>query len=199
MEASNSPAISCRIGNSSLRQLREQSGTFSGQIQENTWRARLVGEPTEPRWGHGLIEIGADGLPVALIWGMVGDFLVHGPTKHKCFQVFSEFMNHTVGLGFICQKAKTSPPDQVQKFCGMMYDSVEVPCVRIMEAKVSHSLATINFSICQSRKGELSRLTLAVTTGLLQSLVDGTPQRTGQTYLNLRELYNELHGLELWD
>jgi hypothetical protein len=65
-----------------------------------------------------------------------------------------------------------------------------------MEAKVSRSLATIDFSIRQSRKGELSRLTLAVMTGLLQSLVDGTPQRTGQTYL--RELYNELHGLELW-
>jgi hypothetical protein len=38
---------------------------------------------------------------------------------------------------------------------------------------------------------ELSRLTLAVVTGLLQSLVEATPQRIGQTYL--RRLYDCIH------
>ena len=40
----------------------------------------------------------------------------------------------------------------------------------------------------------LLRLTLAVVTGLLQSLVEATPQRIGQTFL--RRLYNRLHLLE---
>jgi hypothetical protein len=196
MGAANSPAIACRIGNSSLRQLRENSTTYSGEIRENTWRAQLNGERIEPRWGHGRVEIGSDGVPIALVWGMVDDFLIHAPTKHKCFKAFSEFMDHTVRLGFICQKAKTSPPAQEQKFCGMLYDTNKVPCVRVVQSKVSRSTATIKYTIRQSLRGDLSRLTLAVTTGLLQSLVDATPQRIGQTYL--RELYNELHDLDMW-
>jgi hypothetical protein len=40
---------------------------------------------------------------------------------------------------------------------------------------------------------EVSRLTLAVVTGLLQSMVDATPQRIGQTFL--RRLYDRLHML----
>jgi hypothetical protein len=196
MGAANSPAIACRIGNSSLRQLRENSDTFSGEIRENTWRAQLDGEKIEPRWGHGRVEIGPDGLPIALVWGMVDDFLIHAPTKGKCFKAFSEFMDHTVRLGFICQKAKTSPPAQEQKFCGMLYDTNKVPCIRVIKSKVSRSTATINYAIRESQRGNLSRLTLAVTTGLLQSLVDATPQRIGQTYL--RELYNEVHELDMW-
>jgi hypothetical protein len=35
-----------------------------------------------------------------------------------------------------------------------------------------------------------------VATGLLQSLVDATPQRLGQTYL--QELYNDLHDREMY-
>jgi hypothetical protein len=41
---------------------------------------------------------------------------------------------------------------------------------------------------------DLSGLTLAVVTGLLQSLVEATPQRIGQTYL--RRLYDRLHMLD---
>ena len=41
---------------------------------------------------------------------------------------------------------------------------------------------------------ELSRLTLVVVTGLLQSMVDATPQQIGQTFL--RRLYDHLHQLE---
>ena len=196
MGASNSPAIACRLGNSSLRQLRDNSDTFSGEIRENTWRAQLSGTKINPRWGHGRVEIGTDKLPVALAWGMVDDFLIHAPTKPKCFKAFTEFMDHSVRLGFICQKAKTSPPAQVQKFCGLLYDTTKVPCVRVMKSKVSRSTATIKYAARQSLRGNLSRLTLAVTTGLLQSLVDATPQRMGQTYL--RELYNELHELDAW-
>jgi hypothetical protein len=41
---------------------------------------------------------------------------------------------------------------------------------------------------------EISRLTLAVVTGLLQSLVDATPQHIGQTYL--RCLYDRIHTMD---
>jgi hypothetical protein len=36
-----------------------------------------------------------------------------------------------------------------------------------------------------STAAKLSRLTLAVVTGLLQSLVEATPQHIGQTYLHM--------------
>jgi hypothetical protein len=193
MGSANSPAIACRIGNSCLRQLRERSSIFRGKATENTWRAALAGESVDAKQGYGRVEIGEDGLPVAQIWGMVDDFLVHAPTKKKCYQAFSAFMDHTVRLGLICQKVKTSPPAQVQKFCGMLYDTTSHPCIRIPDAKVSRSLATIEFVERQNLRGQLSRLTVSVMNGLLQSLVDATPQRQGQTYL--RESYNELHGL----
>jgi hypothetical protein len=141
----------------------------------------------------GRVELGLDGLPVARIWGMVDDFMIHAPTKSKCFQAFSEFMDHTVRLGFICQKVKTSPPAQVQKFSGMLYDSSSHPCIRIPESKVSRSLATLEFVIRQNQRGQLSCLTVSVMSGLWQSLVDGTPQRQGQTYL--QAAYTKLHGL----
>jgi hypothetical protein len=153
----------------------------------------LAGEPADPSRGYGRVEIGEDGLPVALIWGMVDDFLVHAPTKTKCYAAFSEFMDHTMRLGFICQKVKTSPPAQVQKFCGMLCDTTKHPCIRIPDAKVSRSLATIEYVERQNLQGRLSRLTVSVLSGLLQSLVDGTPQRQGQTYV--RDVYHELHGL----
>jgi hypothetical protein len=145
MGSANSPAIACRIGNSCLRQLRERSDTFRGHATENTWRAALAGDSVKADHGYGRVELGANGLPVAQIWGMVDDFLVHAPTKEKCYQAFSEFMDHTVCLGFICQKVKTSPPAQIQKFCGMLYDTTGHPCIRIPDAKVSRSLATIEF------------------------------------------------------
>jgi hypothetical protein len=194
MGSANSPAIACRIGNSCLRQLREHSATFRGKAIENTWRSALAGGPVDGTHGMGRVAIGDDGLPVAQIWGMVDNFLIHAPTRAKCFKAFSEFMDHTVRLGFICQKVKTSPPAQVQKFCGMLYDTQSHPCIRIPEAKVSRSLATLEFVIRQNHRGQLSRLTVSVMSGLLQSLVDGTPQRQGQTYL--RAAYTELHGLD---
>jgi hypothetical protein len=79
---------------------------------------------------------------------------------------------------------------------GALYDATKVPCVRVVQAKVSRSLATIQHAILRSRRGDLSRVALAVTTGLLQSLVDAIPQRIRQTYL--RELHNELHELDMW-
>jgi hypothetical protein len=191
MGTSNSPAIACRINNGALRQLRVESPRFHGVVRENTWRSKLAGEPYDPRLGHGRVLMGPDGLPTSRIWAMVDDYLIHSPTKQKCSESFGEFMDYMLRLGFICQKVKTSPPAQVQKFCGLLFDTQETPKLRIPSSKLSRSLATLEFVIKTNARGMLSRLTVAVMGGLLQSLVDATPARLGQTYL--RGLYDDVH------
>ena len=193
MGGGNSPAIACRLSNSAIRQLRSTSKAFAGKVVENTWRRSLEGQKYHPEWGHGRVRIGEDGIPACLIWGMVDDFKVHGATKRKCDEGFSAFMDLTVRLGFICQKTKTCPPDQKQKLCGLIYNTEAVPRIILPECKVSRALATLEYVIRQNSRGQLSRLSVAVMGGLLQSLVDATPARQGQTYL--RRLYDEIHNV----
>ena len=194
MGSASSPSIACRMGNSVMRLLRSESSTFQGTAIENTWRKSLDGQKYDQRLGHGRVYLGKDDLPAALILGMVDDFFVHGPTKEKCGEAFSEFIDLTVRLGIICQRLKTKPPAQQQIFCGMEYDTRGVPTLRIPEEKVSRGLATIEYLIRQNQDGRLSRLAVAVGNGFLQSLVDSTPSRQGQTYL--RKLYDKVHELE---
>jgi hypothetical protein len=137
MGTTNSPAIACRLGNSGVRKLREGNPAFRGRVIENTWRNTLTGTSYQAGVGHGRVELQEDGTPVALIFSMVDDFLIHGPDKESTKQAFTEFMNHSVCLGFICQPIKTSPPAQKQKFCGMIYDTTGVPIHRIPETKVT--------------------------------------------------------------
>lgn len=191
MGTSNSPAIACRINNGALRQLRSESPRFHGVVRENTWRTKLAGEPYDPHLGHGRVLMSPEGLPSSRIWAMVDDYFIHSPTKQKCRAAFAEFMDYMLRLGFICQKVKTSPPAQVQKFCGLLFDTQGIPRLQIPPAKVSRSLATLQFVIKMNVRGTLSRLTVAVMGGLLQSLVDATPARLGQTYL--RSLYDNVH------
>jgi hypothetical protein len=66
--------------------------------------------------------------------------------------------------------------------------------MRFPEAKLSRSLATINFLERTNHRGNLVSLSIAAGSGLLQSLVDATPQRLGQTYCC--NLYTELHELQ---
>jgi hypothetical protein len=191
MGTSNSPVIACRINNGALRQLRVESPRFDGSVRENTWRTKLNGEMYDPRLGHGRILMDPDGLPTSRIWAMVDDYFIHSPTKQKCWEAFGEFMDYMLRLRFICQKAETSPPAQVQKFCGLLFDTQVTPKLRIPKAKVSRSLATLDFVIKTNARRMLSRLTLAILGGLLQSLVDATPAQLGQTYL--RGMYNDVH------
>jgi hypothetical protein len=193
MGGGNSPAIACRLSNSAIRMLRETSPAFAGEIKENTWRSSLEGQEYHPEWGHGRVRIGEDGEPACLIWGMVDNFKVHGPSEKKCGAGFSAFMDLTVRLGFICKKEKTCPSGQHQKFCGLVYDTQAVPKILLPESKISRARATVEYVIRQNGRGKLSRLSVAVMGGLLQSLVDATPARQGQTYL--RRLYDEIHAL----
>ena len=55
-------------------------------------------------------------------------------------------------------------------------------------------MASAQYLLNKPRNRSLSRLSLAVVTGVLQSVVDATPQHVGQTHL--RYLYDDLHALE---
>jgi hypothetical protein len=110
----NSPAIACRLGNSEVRKLRHEHALFHGVISENSWGNNLNGEGYTESIGHGQVELNQEGVPAALIFSMVDDFMVHAATKEQAMRAFSVFMDHIVNLGFICQSIKTSPPAQQQ-------------------------------------------------------------------------------------
>jgi hypothetical protein len=191
MGSASSPAISCRITNGGMRTIRDREPVFQGKIHINTWATAMADGSYDPRKGHGRVLIGEDGLPAALIWVMVDDYFIHAPTKRKCQEAFSVFMNNMVRLGFICQCVKTSPPAQRQKFCGMIFDTTKIPTLLIPSAKISRARATITRIRDLNSRGNLTRLSASVLGGLLQSLVDATPSRQGQTYL--RSLYDNIH------
>jgi hypothetical protein len=192
MGTTNSPPIACRINNSALRALKTECDLFDGEPQLNTWGEALKTGNCDGRNGHGRVLMGSDGLPAVLIFCIVDDYFIHGPTKSKCQKAFSAFMDYMLRLGFIvCQKVKTSPPEQIQKLCGMEWDTCRVPTLRIPEAKVQRAIATIDYMLMLDDQRILSRLSVAVGGGLLQSLVDATPSRQGQTYL--RSLYDDIH------
>jgi hypothetical protein len=66
-----------------LRLLLEQEDVFQGTIHENGWRTKLAGNGYHPEEGTGLIRKGGDGLPAALKWVLVDDFMIHAPTWEK--------------------------------------------------------------------------------------------------------------------
>lgn len=194
MGSANSPAIACRLGNSGLRLLRSESEFFQGEAVENTWRQTFGGTTYHPKCGHGRAIVGPDGLPAAILFAHVDDYLIHGPTRRKTALAFNAFMDLSVRLGIICQEKKTRRPDQQQKFCGFVYDTRACPRLVIPDDKVSRVLASVQYLRAGAASGRLARLTLAVVLGRLQALVDGTPGRIGNSYL--RRLYDELHALE---
>ena len=194
MGSAQSPSLACRFGLSMLRQLVAEEPAFQGVLRENSWRSRLSGKGYDPHLGSGLVTVGSDGLPAALVWAFVDDFKIHAPTRAKLIVALNAFMDLSLRLGFICQKVKTKAPAQLQKYCGFLYDTTGIPSLRIPEDKRSRGLAMIRFLKAGGPSLRISRLTLAVVTGLLQSLVDATPQRIGQTFL--RRLYTRLHLLD---
>jgi hypothetical protein len=125
--------------------LLEREPVFQGQGRENCWRTKLATNTYNPELGSGLIRIGNDGLPAALLWAFVDDFKIHAPTKSKLIEALNAFMDLSLRLGFICQKVKTKPPAQIQKYCGFIYYTTGIPTLLIPEEKRSRGLAMIQF------------------------------------------------------
>jgi hypothetical protein len=145
MGMTNSPPIACWINNSALCQLVAECDLFSGSPQLNTWGEALKSDQYDGRNGHGRVMMGADGLPAVLIFCIVDNYFIHGPTKSKCRRAFSAFMDYMLRSGFICQKVKTNPPAQNQKFYAMQWDTHRVPTLLIPNNKISRAIATIDY------------------------------------------------------
>jgi hypothetical protein len=175
-----------------LRTLVEKEAVFQAETRENGWRSHLAGSGYDPHLGSGLVKIGLDGLPAALIWAFVDDLKIHAPTKAKLIVALNAFMDLALQLGLTCQEVKTNLP---LKFKNTAVSSTMWPLpgspatLRIPEDKKEWGLAMmIHFLQAGESSLQLSHLTLAAVTGLLQSLVEATaPQRIGQTFL--RRLY----------
>jgi len=192
MGSVNSPSISCCFGEGILNMLRQEQAIFHGAHRtENTWRMALHEGLYDPTIGHGYVFRQQNGRPIAQIFGFVNNFKVYAATRSDCIIALNAFMDIMVHLGLICQPVKTSPPAQVQKYGGYIYDTRSTPTLRIPPHKVSRCLSSSRFLLSRTRNAHLSRLSLAVVTGVLQSIVAAAPQHCGQTHL--QSLYDDLH------
>eukprot|EP00978_Attheya_sp_CCMP212_P041139 scaffold232072_cov50-Attheya_sp.AAC.3 len=140
-------------------------------------------EPYNPIWSHSRILIGKDGLPSARIWVHVDDFLIHALTRVKCNVALSAFMDHAVNCGLLCHKKKTKPPAQRQDYVGFTWDTSSTLRLIISDAKKSRALAVLQFLRSHPPDGFLSKKTLVVVVGRLQSLTSATPGNSGCTFL----------------
>jgi len=195
MGAGNSPGIAGRLGNAFIRRLTERHpDLFDGVPLDNSWRSQLADDSYDPKLGHGKNLISTkDGLAAALVFGFVDDFFLHSPTYEKLVAALDKFMDFALEVGLLCNPAKVIPPSQEVKYCGFIFDTRGVPMLRIPEAKLSRSLAMIEYFLT-FKNGDVPRLSLVVITGVLESLVDATPARTGHTYL--RRLYDTIWATE---
>jgi hypothetical protein len=192
MGTTNSPPIACRLNNTAMRQFVSECVHFQGSASLNTWESHMKDGKYEGKKVYGRIIMGADGLPACLLFTIVDDYFIHGPTRRKCRLAFLAFMDYMVRLGFICQKIKTSPPPaQLQKFCGMLWETTQVPRILIVPDKIFRSIVTIDYILALDHRGCLSRLSASVCGGLLQSLVEAAPSRVGQVCL--WRLYDNVH------
>jgi hypothetical protein len=197
MGAGNSPAASGSAGNGFVRSLLESCPEFQGTPVDNTFVAILKGETYHPEWGHARVLIGADGLPAAIIWHHIDDFLIHAPTQEKCQAALQYFMDRIVACGLWAHPSKCKLPAQVQEFVGFSWDSQATPQQRIPEKKRSKASALVEYLLNLYEQHFLSAKSLAVVTGRLQSLVPATPGNSGNTFL--RRLYDTVHpeGVDL--
>ena len=193
MGAGNSPAASGSAGNGFVRSLYETCPEFQGKPIDNTFVAILKGEPYHPEWGHARVLIGSDGLPVAIIWHHIGDFLIHAPTQKKCQAALQVFMDRIVACGLWAHPSKCKLPAQVQEFVGFKWDSRATPQQHITEKKRSKASALVEYLLNLHEQHFLSAKSLAVVTGRLQSLVPATPGNSGNTFL--RRLYDTVHPM----
>ncbi len=196
MGAGNSPAIAGKYSAALVRSLREkQPLIFGGKGRENCWRTGFDnGSTYDPKSGMGMVWEGCDGLPAALIWQYVDDYLLHAPTYEKLCEALTAFLDHTVDLGFLCHPGKLDPPCQDVKYIGYRVNTEGIPALKVPTAKQDKAAAMVEKMLDFHEAGkEVSALSLAVVAGTLESIVEATPRRIGRCYL--RQMYGVLHGL----
>jgi hypothetical protein len=191
MGGANCPAVAGRMGAAFMRLVRtRRPDLFQGTGSSNTWRDGFLYKGFDPKLGHGFTWKADDGLPAVLMWVHVDDFMIHGPTWGKTAAALTAVMDLALEVGLLFNPKKVIPPAQRVKYCGFIYDTTGIPTVEVPLDKRDRALAMLDY--IRARSGEeMSRLSLSVVYGVLQSLVDATPSRLGQTFL--RRAYNALY------
>jgi hypothetical protein len=193
--ASQSPALAGRYGSSFLRLLRKKSKNFQGTPRQNMWLNALTEiNEYDGAVGHGIVLDAEDGLPAVLVWAHCDDFLIHGPTEAKTTAATIEFLDLAVDVGMLCHPGKLTPPAHIVKYTGFLFDTTTEPSLRIPVSKREKSLALLDFVVRHREK--VSRLGLAIVTGILEILSKATPSHIGRAYL--RKLYKVIHP-EGWE
>jgi hypothetical protein len=89
-------------------------------------------------------------------------------------------------VGLLAHPGKLTPPCQEVKYTGYRWNTEGVPTLTVPSPKVDKALALIEFAV--DHGDCISRLCLAVVKGVLESLVDATPSRTGHTHVRSLEI-----------
>ncbi len=108
-------------------------------------------------------------------------FLFKLPPQNLPVETVKQELKNAFPEGNVIDFRETNPTQRV-KYCGFVFDSTGEPRLEIPQEKRSRALVQVQYTLSQS-KGEFSRLALSVVNGVLQSLVDATPTRLGQTFL----------------
>jgi hypothetical protein len=183
MGAANLPAIASRHGLAFLRMLREECALFQGKGSANCWWSGFkVDTVYDPKLGYGFSLI-REGRPAVRVWGFVDDFLIHGATYGDTRDALVAFMDAACRVGFLCHPEKCTPPCQEVVYVGFQFNTVGCPRLSVPLEKRERALAIVEHIRHSPERQEYSRLSLAVASGVLQSLVDATPSRLGNTYL----------------
>ncbi len=190
MGAGNSPALACRFGLAFVRMLKERFDEFKGQSKANCYWTGFSKTGFDPTLGYGYVLTGKDGGCVH-IWVWVDDFLIHGPTYEKTARALAFFLDTAVDCGFLFHPQKLVTPQQVVKYCGFLFDTQSIPCLRIPVPKQERALAICQYLLDSPPTKNWSRLSLAVAAGILESLSEATPRRLGHTYL--RHFHSLVH------
>jgi hypothetical protein len=76
----------------------------------------------------------------------------------------------------LCHPKKLTPSCLVVKYCGFLFDTTDIPCLRIPITKRERALAIVKHLITSPAHPVWSRLSLAVAAGILEFLVEATPR-----------------------
>ena len=197
MGSASTPGISGQA-TAVVKRLIMEHEHAQGTIVVNDVTNHLTGEPYHPRWPEGRIVVAPPDHPVPCLrnhplpslWIHVDDFFLHHATRDGCDWILSLAMDIIVNLGLLAHRKKVKRPAQLQRFCGFNYDTTGIPQILVPQEKNDRGIASIQY--LERKKGSsISRLTVAVVTGFLQSLVPATTGNIGAALL--RYLYDVIH------
>jgi hypothetical protein len=183
MGGGNSPSIAGRHGAALIRKVYQSCPIYNGHPTANSWWKHYSSDQKyNSAYGHGMVYIGDDGLPSAKAWGHCDYFFwIHGQTYQKTKQALTDILDLTVQVGLLCHPGKLTPPAQIVKYTGLLFDTTGTPTLRIPENKRAKAAAMTYYPL--NHRQQIARLGLAVVVGVLESMVDATPSRIGHTYL----------------